>query len=194
MVNKAELGQRDPLPENFDTLEEFWTFWDTHSSADYEDMLEPVEAVYASQRSNEDERGMIETRIEELAVKIDRMQAAITGLEARVAELGARQPGVIRTDHAHIVRVQGVCGGRPVIEGSRLSVKLIVGWARMGMTVEEIAAQYPHVSVVQVADALAYYEDHPEEIEAEFAEEQRYIEIEIPRLQAMIAQRHPQRN
>jgi uncharacterized protein (DUF433 family) len=93
------------------------------------------------------------------------------------------------TEYPHIVRVQGVCGGRPIIEGTRLPVKLIVGWARMGMTPEEIAAQYPGVSIVQVADALAYHKDHPTEIEAEFEEEQRYVEVEIPRLQAMVAQR-----
>lgn len=34
---------RDILPENFSTLEELWEFWDTHSSADYEDDMEPVE-------------------------------------------------------------------------------------------------------------------------------------------------------
>jgi hypothetical protein len=34
---------RDILPENFDTLEELWEFWDTHSSADYEDDMEPIE-------------------------------------------------------------------------------------------------------------------------------------------------------
>lgn len=33
---------RDVLPENFITLEEFWSFWDTHSSADYEDAMEEV--------------------------------------------------------------------------------------------------------------------------------------------------------
>jgi uncharacterized protein (DUF433 family) len=132
---------------------------------------------------------MADTRIEEFSAKIDGIQEAIARLEARVVELSSREWGKIRTDHPHIVRVQGVCGGRPVIEGTRLSVKLIVGWSRMGMTPEEIAAQYPDVSAVQVADALAYYQDHPEEIEAEFAEEQRYIDLEIPRIQAMIAER-----
>jgi uncharacterized protein (DUF433 family) len=134
----------------------------------------------------------LEEFVEQFAVKIDSVWEAITRLEARVAEISAREPGKIRTDHPHIVRVQGVCGGRPVIEGTRLSVKLIVGWARMGMTPEEIAAHYPDVSIVQITDALAYYKDHPEEIEAEFAEEKRYIEVEIPRLQAMIAERREQ--
>ena len=102
---------------------------------------------------------MTDAQVEEFAVKIDSIWEAITRLETRVAEISAREPGKIRTDHPHIVRVQGVCGGRPVIEGTRLSVKLIVGWARMGMTAEEIAAQYPVVSIVQIADALAYYEE-----------------------------------
>ena len=124
----------------------------------------------------------------EIAAKIDDIWKAIARLEARMTQIGVREPGKIQTDHPHVVRVQGVCGGRPVIEGTRLSVKLIVGWARMGMTPAEIAAQYPDLSMVQVADALAYYEDHPEEIEAEFAEEQRYIEVEIPHLQTMIAE------
>lgn len=31
---------RDDLPDNFATIEEFWNFWDTHSSADYEDLME----------------------------------------------------------------------------------------------------------------------------------------------------------
>ena len=124
----------------------------------------------------------------EIAAKIDDIWKAIARLEARMTQIGVREPGKIQTDHPHVVRVQGVCGGRPVIEGTRLSVKLITGWARMGMTPAEIAAQYPDLSMVQVADALAYYEDHPEEIEAEFAEEQRYIEVEIPRLHAMIAE------
>ena len=135
---------------------------------------------------------MVDTRVEEFAVKIDNMQESIARLEARIAEITAREPGKIRTDHPYIVRVQGVCGGRPVIEGTRLSVKLIVGWSRMGMTQEEIAAQYPEVSTIQIADALAYYQDHPEEIEAELAEEQRYVDLEIPRLQAMIAERREQ--
>jgi hypothetical protein len=42
--NKTQLQKRDPLPEDFHTLEEFWAFWDTHSTADYEDTMETVEA------------------------------------------------------------------------------------------------------------------------------------------------------
>ncbi|GAB4155490.1 MAG: hypothetical protein Fur0021_22920 [Candidatus Promineifilaceae bacterium] len=37
-----KAATQDPLPENFTTLEAFWDFWDTHSSADYEDSMEAV--------------------------------------------------------------------------------------------------------------------------------------------------------
>jgi hypothetical protein len=35
--------QRDPLPEEFATLEEAAAFWDTHSLANYEDIQQDVE-------------------------------------------------------------------------------------------------------------------------------------------------------
>jgi len=38
-----ESVTKDVLPENFDTVEGLWSFWDTHSSADYEDVMETVE-------------------------------------------------------------------------------------------------------------------------------------------------------
>jgi hypothetical protein len=34
---------RDPLPESFSSLEGFWEFWDTHSTADYEDLVEEAD-------------------------------------------------------------------------------------------------------------------------------------------------------
>lgn len=35
--------ERTPLPESFSSLEEFWEFWDTHSTADYEDLMEEAD-------------------------------------------------------------------------------------------------------------------------------------------------------
>jgi len=37
------VGHQHTLPDNFSTLNELWEFWDTHSSADYEDDMEPVD-------------------------------------------------------------------------------------------------------------------------------------------------------
>ena len=43
MSNKRQQTQKDKLPENFDNLNDFWGFWDTHSTADYEDEMEEVD-------------------------------------------------------------------------------------------------------------------------------------------------------
>jgi hypothetical protein len=41
--NDKQLTKRDNLPDEFHSLEEFWAFWDTHSTADYEDLMEDVD-------------------------------------------------------------------------------------------------------------------------------------------------------
>ncbi len=44
MLNsKKQISQRDPLPKGFSSLEEFWAFWDNHSTADYEDLMKEVD-------------------------------------------------------------------------------------------------------------------------------------------------------
>ena len=45
--SKKQNRQRDPLPKNFGTLQEFWEFWDTHSTADYEDVMDDVSVEVA---------------------------------------------------------------------------------------------------------------------------------------------------
>jgi hypothetical protein len=42
--------QIDPLPDEFRSLQEAAEFWDTHSIADYEEFLEPVEFEVDIQR------------------------------------------------------------------------------------------------------------------------------------------------
>lgn len=74
-----------------------------------------------------------------------------------------------KIDYRNIEKVQGRCGGRAVIAGTRIRVSLIVGFYRDGMTVEEIVGHYPHLRPSDVHDALAYAYDHPEEIEADIA-------------------------
>lgn len=43
MVDPVAVKKREPLPESFDSLEEAAEFWDTHSTADYEELMEEVE-------------------------------------------------------------------------------------------------------------------------------------------------------
>ncbi|MFQ5859170.1 MAG: DUF433 domain-containing protein [Anaerolineae bacterium] len=73
---------------------------------------------------------------------------------------------VNRTSHPHIVKIDGVCGGEAIIEGTRIAVWHVVGYYyKVGMSVEEILADWDYLTPAQVFDALAYYHDHREEID-----------------------------
>ncbi|NJN85693.1 MAG: DUF433 domain-containing protein [Leptolyngbyaceae cyanobacterium SL_7_1] len=65
-----------------------------------------------------------------------------------------------------IVRTPGILGGRPRIEGTRVSVQRITAWYKMGLSAEEIVDRMGNLSLVQVYAALTYYHANPEEIEA----------------------------
>lgn len=73
----------------------------------------------------------------------------------------------IPTEHPHIVRTEGFCGGRPRIIGHRISVRTLAEYLKLGNSVEDIVATYPHIDPAAIYDAISYYFDHREEIEAE---------------------------
>jgi uncharacterized protein (DUF433 family) len=70
-----------------------------------------------------------------------------------------------------IAQSPGVCGGRPRIAGTGVSVRRIIGWYEMGETPEEIATQIPHLTLAQVHAALAYYHANRPEMDAARAAE-----------------------
>src|SRR5262249_60381116 len=74
------------------------------------------------------------------------------------------------TAASYITRIPDVCGGQPVIAGTRTPVKSIVGYYKMGMSVEEILEGLPRLSPAQVFAALSYYHDHQAEIEQDLAD------------------------
>lgn len=73
----------------------------------------------------------------------------------------------VKTEHPHIVRKEGVRGGRPVIKGSRILVSLIATYYKMGESPDDILRLYPHLAPAAVYDALSYYHDHQAEMEKE---------------------------
>jgi len=72
-----------------------------------------------------------------------------------------------------IEREPGIRGGRPKIAGTGLTVRRIVGWYKTGMNPEEIALEYPHLTLAQVHAALAYYHANQKEIEADISQEEQ---------------------
>ncbi len=73
--------------------------------------------------------------------------------------------------HPHITSDSKICGGSAIIHGTRFSVRSVVLYVlHHGLTPEELVAQFPHLTMAQVYDALAYYYDNREEIEKDIAE------------------------
>src|SRR3989338_7518002 len=68
-----------------------------------------------------------------------------------------------------IVRSFEIGGGRPRIAGTCVSVRRVVGWYQTGLSPEEIARKFGHLSLAQVHAALAYYHLNREEIDADLA-------------------------
>lgn len=70
-----------------------------------------------------------------------------------------------------LVRSADICGGHLRINGTRMTVNQLVVCYKQGYSAEEIADQYPHLTLAQVYAALAYYHANREEMEAELAAE-----------------------
>jgi len=68
-----------------------------------------------------------------------------------------------------ITRSPEIRGGRPRISGTGVTVQRIVGWYKLGLSSEEIAAEIGHLSLAQVHAALTYYHANREELEAAMA-------------------------
>ena len=70
------------------------------------------------------------------------------------------------TEHRYVVTDQEILGGEPIVKGTRTPVRAIVELWRQGITPETIPSQLPHLTLAQVFDALSYYSDHQDEINA----------------------------
>ncbi|MEW5768135.1 MAG: DUF433 domain-containing protein [bacterium] len=68
--------------------------------------------------------------------------------------------------HTYITQDSNICGGEPIIRETRFPVRSVVFYIlKEGMFPEELVAEFPHLSLSAVCDALSYYYDHTEEIE-----------------------------
>lgn len=68
-----------------------------------------------------------------------------------------------KTDYKYIVKKSVT--KEPIIKGTRISVRDVVEQWRFGVTPEEISSIYPHLSLSQVFEVLAYFQDNMDEVE-----------------------------
>lgn len=80
-------------------------------------------------------------------------------------------------DRIRIVSTPGICGGRPRIDGHRITVEDVAIWhERMGMSPDEIVSVYPSITLADVHAALAYYYENRERIDADIIEGERFVQ------------------
>ena len=79
---------------------------------------------------------------------------------------------VVKTEHPHIHRTPGVCGGEPVIDGLRVAVRHVVTLHQRGEPIVDIAETLG-ITEAQVFHALSYFFDHRDEILGFIAQEEQ---------------------
>jgi uncharacterized protein (DUF433 family) len=83
-------------------------------------------------------------------------------------------------DRVRIVSTPGTCGGKPRIDGHRITVKhIVLDHQRQGLSLDEIASAYPSLTLSDVHAALAYYYDHRADIDADIkSDDEHWADIE----------------
>ena len=73
--------------------------------------------------------------------------------------------------YRYLTQIPGVCGGHPIIEGTRIGVHDVIGLLINGVAIEDVLRSFPDLKKAQIYECLAYYEDHRTEIDALIAEQ-----------------------
>jgi len=77
----------------------------------------------------------------------------------------------------HITKTPGICGGRACISGHRVRVQDVVVWHESReYCADEIVDMFPGITLAGVYSALAHYFDNQQEINDQFANDDRWAE------------------
>jgi len=81
-------------------------------------------------------------------------------------------------NHPYIEANEKICGGSPVIKGTRIRVVDIpVEYEYLNHTPDEIISTHPHLKLKQVHDALSYYYDNRKELDEKIKTNKQFIEF-----------------
>jgi uncharacterized protein (DUF433 family) len=96
-------------------------------------------------------------------------------------------------EYPHIVRTPGTCAGLPRIEGTRISVNVIVREVVRGrLAPEEVLMRHKHLTLAQIHAALAFYFDNKAEEDASLKDGERLVKrlrAQFPSRLEMVKQR-----
>jgi len=75
-----------------------------------------------------------------------------------------------------VEQTSDICGGRPRIAGTGVSVRRIVLWSQQGLSPDEIVDEIENVTIAQVYAALTYYYANQSQMDEEIALEREEAE------------------
>jgi uncharacterized protein (DUF433 family) len=75
----------------------------------------------------------------------------------------------LETD-THVVKSDGILGGKARIDGTRIPVWLLVQYRNLGMSDSELLHSYPSLKPEDLNDAWLYYHHHKLEIDQQIEE------------------------
>ena len=120
---------------------------------------------------SEEETMTIELDVQRIYSELSQVRRELGSLKISVDQLGQGIRPKMATAHAHIVRIPGVHGGRPVVRGAGVSVQAIAEQSQLGRSPQQIVEDFEDVlTLAQVYDALSYYYEHQAEIEGFIAQ------------------------
>lgn len=80
------------------------------------------------------------------------------------------------TNHPFIVKNQDICGGSPIVEGTRTRViDIAIEYEMLGRSPDEIISSHPHLNLPQVHDALSFYYENRDELDQKAEKDREFI-------------------
>jgi len=83
----------------------------------------------------------------------------------------------VKAKHPYIGVDERVCGGSPVIKGTRMRVvDIAIEYEYLNYTPDEIVNAHPHLRLEQVHDALSYYYENREELDEKIRRDKEFAQ------------------
>ena len=82
-----------------------------------------------------------------------------------------------RIEHPYVAVNPKICGGSPVVSGTRVRVvDIAVEYEYLNRSPDEIINAHPHLKLEQIHDALSYYYENRAELDKKIKEDKAFIE------------------
>ena len=121
-------------------------------------------------------RRLAQHAADEIGISAVTLSLAIQVQEMRSIEMVGTQQAGRRTKHPYVTQKKEVCGGKPVIAGTRIKVEqIVVEYERLGWSPDEVIQAHPHLTLAQIHDALSYYYENAAEINAALRDGESFV-------------------